>query len=170
MKKLVFLFVSLFVILISAQNAKAQPGASADGTASATILTPIEIEAVNELKFGSIAAGQEESEVEISIGGARNKLSGDADLYTSEVGQPGTFLVKGAANHTYAITLPADETVTLTGAGTAMKVKTFKSNPENTGTLTGGNQTINVGATLVVGASQTAGSYTGTYTVKVNYN
>jgi len=37
------------------------------------------------------------------------------------------------------------------------------------GTLTGGTDTFNVGGTLAVGANQTAGSYSGTYSVAVNY-
>jgi hypothetical protein len=51
-----------------------------------------------------------------------------------------------------------------------MTVGSFVSNPASTGTLSsGGTGTILVGATLTVSASQTAGAYTGTFTVTVNY-
>jgi hypothetical protein len=53
-----------------------------------------------------------------------------------------------------------------------MTVNTFTSTPTPTGTLTGGTETLRVGATLNVGASQPAGTYvSGTpFTVTVNYN
>ena len=51
-----------------------------------------------------------------------------------------------------------------------MTVNYFTSNPSGTGTLTGGAETINVGATLNVGAAQVQAAYTGTYTVTVDYN
>jgi len=48
----------------------------------------------------------------------------------------------------------------------------FVSDPLTTGTLTGGAQTVNVGATLNVEGGQAAGVYTNTtdLTVTVNYN
>ena len=51
-----------------------------------------------------------------------------------------------------------------------MTVNAFASTPSGTGTLTLGTATVNVGATLNVAANQTAGSYTGTYPVTVNYH
>ncbi len=70
----------------------------------------------------------------------------------------------GASGATYSVTIPA--TVSLTGPGSAM---TVTLTDPGAGTLTGGTDTFNVGGTLAVGASQTAGSYSGTYTVSVNY-
>jgi hypothetical protein len=53
-----------------------------------------------------------------------------------------------------------------------MVVDTFTSNPSGTGTLAGGTQNLNVGATLNVGSSQASGTYTNAagFTVTVNYN
>jgi hypothetical protein len=52
-----------------------------------------------------------------------------------------------------------------------MSVDTFISTPSATGTLSGGGaQTINVGGTLTVGSAQVVGSYTGTFSVSVEYN
>jgi len=71
---------------------------------------------------------------------------------------------------TYSITLPT--TYTITSGANNMTVTTFTSTPSGTGTLSGGTQTVNVGATLSVAASQAAGTYTnGTgFPVTVNYN
>ena len=70
----------------------------------------------------------------------------------------------GASGASYSVTVPAS--VSLTGPGTAM---TATLTNDGGGSLTGGTDTFNVGGTLSVGASQTAGSYSGTYTVSVNY-
>ena len=52
-----------------------------------------------------------------------------------------------------------------------MTATTFTSDPSGTGTLTGGTQTLNVGATLNVAAAQPAGTYvSGAFDVTVNYN
>ena len=94
---------------------------------------------------------------------------------------PGTvgaaiFTVTGLANATYGITLPAGP-ITLTGPASAtMTVGTFVSNPvagSGSGLLSAtGTQDISVGATLNVGTSQTAGTYTNAtgLSVTVNYN
>jgi len=52
-----------------------------------------------------------------------------------------------------------------------MTVNTFTSTPSGTGQLSVlGSQALTVGATLVVGASQASGSYSGTFSVTVVYN
>jgi hypothetical protein len=83
-----------------------------------------------------------------------------------------SFTVTGTTGYTYSITLPAS--ASLTGPGPAMTADTFVSSPTVAagGVLTGGTQTLYVGATLNVGASQTAGTYTtpAPFTVTVNYN
>jgi hypothetical protein len=171
MKKLAILFAGLFIMAISVQNVYAQPGASDDGTATALILEPLSITAVENLEFGSIAAGNDLSEIKISTSGARTLESGTAALYTSNAGRQGTFDVGGENDATYAITLPANGTITLTGPGTALVVKDFESDPDGTGTLNAsGEQTINVGATIEVPAGQSAGNYSGQYQVTVDYN
>jgi hypothetical protein len=171
MKKLAILFAGLFIMAISVQNVYAQPGASDNGTATALILEPITITADQVLEFGSIAAGSSSSDIKISTSGVRSLEDGDATLYTSDPGQHGTFNVSGENDATYAITLPSNGDVTLEGDGTDLVVKDFVSDPDETGTLNAsGVQTINVGATVVVPAGQTAGSYSGQYEVTVNYN
>ncbi len=173
MKKLVFLFTSLFVFVVALQNVNAQKpkAVDGDGTATAKIITPIAIEEGNSLSFGSIASGTEESTVKISTEGNRTLESGDATLYTSDAGQTGTFDVTGAADHTYSITLPANGVVSLAGDGSPMAVKDFDCDLGETGLLgSDGKQTLTVGATLVVGDSQASGEYSGTYVVTVNYN
>lgn len=168
MRKTVFLLASLFVMVLATQRVNAQNPATAKANATATIITPIAIAHVADLSFGKIPAAQ--GEVTISPDGVRT-TTGDILPSPSE-GEvhAAQFTVTGLANATYAITLPGNNEVTIKGPGEPMTVTKFTSNPSGTGTLTGGTQTLSVGAMLTVGANQTAGAYTGEFSVKVAYN
>ena len=155
--------------------------AVATSTATSTVIAPIGITAPVVLSFGKFAPGAGGS-VTISNSGARTGagviLSNTASTQTAA-----RFDVTGEGSSTYAIThsgvteltgisgaalvLPSvmalAKTSDLTGADvTAGNVAT--------GTLTAGVQSIYVGGTLTVGATQAAGDYTGAVTVTVEYN
>ena len=74
----------------------------------------------------------------------------------------------GEGANTYSITLPSS--ATLTSGGDTMTIDTFNHDAGGTPTLSGGSDTFNVGATLNVGATQAGGTYSGTFSVTVNYN
>lgn len=123
-----------------------------------------------DLAFGGFAAGSGGS-VTISAAGSRT-ASGDITLLTSgSSGQynAASFDVAGTGLATYSISLPADNSVSLTNAqGNSMSLTSFTSTPANNGQLSAtGTQTLSVGATLVVGAVQPSGSYTGSFAVTV---
>jgi hypothetical protein len=82
------------------------------------------------------------------------------------------FTVSGLPGATYSITLPAAAT-TMTGPSVGMTVDTWVSSPTPSGTIgAGGTETLYIGATLNVVASQTAGAYTSSapFTITVDYN
>lgn len=137
--------------------------ATANGTANATVLTPIAITAGNTLEFGAFtgAAGT----VTVSTAGARSATGSVVLAPTSGTVRQGTFSVTGSGNSTFAITYPSAFNIT-SGANT---MSVTVSGPA-TGTLASGSATINVGGTVTVAANQAAGSYTGTYTMTVEYN
>lgn len=122
------------------------------------------------LAFGAFVAGAGGSVV-IAPSGARS-ASGGVVLVSSNAGAAAQFTVSGDPNFTYAITLPANGTVTLgDGAGHSMSVSNFTSSPSLTGQLSGGgSQQLSVGATLNVGNNQPTGAYSGSFIVTVNYN
>jgi hypothetical protein len=121
------------------------------------------------LAFGKFVAGSGGT-VTVSPGGVRS-ASGGVVLVPSDVGTAAQFAVSGDANLTYAISLPADGTVSLASGTNNMAVNAFTSSPSLTGTLgAGGTQTLSVGATLSVGSNQATGSYSGAFDVTVNYN
>lgn len=139
--------------------------ASATGTASATVIVPITVTAGTALNFGTFAANSAGGTVAITTASARS-ATGSVALSATTPGVAGSFTVTGNASSTFAITNPGTFNVT-SGANTMAVNLTGLA---TTGTLAAGSATILVPGTLTVGASQAAGSYTGTYTMAVEYN
>jgi len=152
--------------LTHSMNAQA---ASTNGTANAKVIAGLTITAGANLNFGTIAPSAVAGTVVISPAGARSATLG-AGLVTDGANAPtaGVFTVTGATGYPVSITLPV--TATITSGANNMTVGTFLATPVNPVPIVAGAATINVGATLNVGANQVAGSYTGTYPVSVNYN
>jgi hypothetical protein len=171
MKNLIALFAAIVLVTGLTSTVKAQVSATASGTA--TIITPIAIVKTLDMNFGSIASSVTAGTVILPPTGARTITGGVTLPAVTGTVTSAAFTVSGLASSTYAITLPATA-LTLTSGVNTMSVGTFTSNPlAGAGQLSsGGSQTVNVGATLTVGASQVAGTYvSGTpFTVTVNYN
>lgn len=132
----------------------------------------ITISNTQALAFGKFVAGSGGSVTVNAASGARS-ASGGVLLVASGGGTVAQFNITGDPNAAYAVTLPADDVVTITiaGGGSTMAVSSFVSSPAPTGTLDGGGaQILKVGATLTVGASQAVGNYSGTFSVIVVYN
>lgn len=132
------------------------------------------------MNFGTMAVSSGGGAVVLSASGSRTASGGlMLPSFTGTV-SAAQFTVTGEPNYTYTITLPATFELTTASAGTdqTMTVNAFNSTTfnnssiNNTGILTGGTDTVSIGATLNAGASQTAGSYTNTvdFQVTVNYN
>ena len=129
---------------------------------------PLSISKNTDMNFGTIAASSGGTVV-LSVSGSRT-ASGGVILpsFTGTV-SAAQFTVTGDSNRTYAITLPTTDLILSAGSAT-MTVNIFTSTA--TGILTAGTETVRVGATLNVVASQAAGSYTNAtgFDVTVNYN
>lgn len=122
------------------------------------------------LSFGSFVAGSGGT-LAVSVTGARSKSGGVMLLSQGGIGSAAQFTVSGTANATYGITLPPNGTVALSSGNSTMAVNNFVSFPSGTGTLSGGGtQLLSLGATLAVGNAQAPSSYTGSFSVTVNYN
>ncbi|MDZ7633087.1 MAG: DUF4402 domain-containing protein [Bacteroidales bacterium] len=143
--------------------------AQATATATAVIVAPISIARDADMSFGNIIADADGGTVVLVPAGTRtlNGLTSPSIVGTITAA---SFTVTGLIDATYAITLPASHTIS--SGGNDMIVDTFTSTPSGTGTLTGGTETLDVGATLNVGLNQPAGTYTNAagFTVTVNYN
>ena len=161
------------VSLIAVTTSFGQVTASA--TASATVVAPIAISKTVDMNFGNIAVSTSSGTVVLAPAGTRTNTGGVTFPATTGTVSAASFNVTGEGSYTYAITLPAGNyTITRVGNSETMTVNTFVSNPTVAagGTLTSGEQTLTVGATLNVSASQQAGTYTNAtgFDVTVNYN
>ncbi|MDP3452400.1 MAG: DUF4402 domain-containing protein [Bacteroidales bacterium] len=162
--------ITLSIIALGFSTASfAQVGATA--TATGTIVAPIAIVKVVDLNFGNIAVSATGGTVILAPAGTRT-ITGGVTL-PAVIGDvtAAEFTVTGSIGYTYAISLPTTPT-TVTSEANTMTVDAFTSTPNSTGTLTGGTETVKVGATINVSANQAAGTYTSAtpFTVTVNYN
>lgn len=139
------------------------------GTANARIVTPIGVAETTEMNFGDIQPEAGPTTVTLSTAGVATPTG--ATIVTGSPSQ-GIFTVTGTEAATYSITLPADGTVTLSGPGPAMNVDGFNHDAGATPAIgVGGSSTLSIGAILSVAGSvtQTAGDYSGSYDVTVDY-
>jgi len=168
MKNLITLIVAVVLVAVTA-TVSAQVTGTATG--SATIITPIAIANAGNMNFGSIAVSATSGTVVLSNAGVRAATGGVTLPATTGTVSTANFTVTGLGSSTYSIQLPTTYTIS-DGSSHNMTVNAFTSNPSGTGALTAGTQTINVGATLNVAASQVAGTYTNAtgFPVIVNYN
>ena len=132
------------------------------GNASAQIAIPVTIAETTALDHGTVTASGSVGTVDITTAGVRSVAGGVAALGGSPT--QGVFTVTGEANNAFTTTM--DPTSSLSGPGTAMIATLSNDAPSN---LTTGSATINVGSSLAVAASQTAGAYSGTFSITVNY-
>lgn len=121
------------------------------------------------LAFGGFTAGSGGS-ITLTPGGGR--MAGGGVILVSQAGTPGAaeFTISGTPDAMFSISLPADGTVSLSdGASASMDLNGFTSSPPASGVLTGGTATLRVGATLTVNNAQAPHSYSGSFSVTVNY-
>ncbi|MBT8317626.1 MAG: DUF4402 domain-containing protein [Lutibacter sp.] len=175
MKKLVLSLIAVGMIAGLSNNLQAQTTASATNNARCTIIAPIAITAGQDLMFGDVIKGA--GDVTVATNGARTILAAMESGTQLGTIQPAIFTVAGEAAYTYAITLPADDTVSITEGTDPMLLKTFTvltatdNDADADGTLdASGADTITIGATLQVASDQTPGDYVGTFDVTIAYN
>jgi len=168
MKNLIAVFAA--IVLVAGLTATANAQVTGTATGSATIITPIAIANAGNMNFGNIAVSASAGTVVLSPASVRSITGGVTLPAVTGTVTAAAFTVTGLGSSTYSIQLPASYTIT--SGGNSMTVNAFTSTPSGTGTLSGGTQTIQVGATLNVAASQAAGSYTNAtgFPVIVNYN
>lgn len=161
------------VLVLSALSISASAQETASATATATIVTPISITKDVDMNFGNVAVQSTAGgTVVLSPAGGRTKTGGVTLPTTAGTVTAASFTVSGTGNYAYTITLPSLAHTISSGANT-MTVTDFVSTPSGAnGALTAGEQILNVGATLNVGAAQPSGVYVSDtpFDVTVNYN
>jgi len=144
-------------------------------SATATIVTPITLNKVNDLNFGNIAVNSSCGVVNLSPAGTRSATGGISLPTNAGPVSAAEFTVSGMQEYTYTITLPSEVLITNTygTGGETMIVDTFVSDPSPTGNLgPGGSQNLNIGATVHIEGNQAKGTYVSVtqFNVSVNYN
>lgn len=164
----IFAAAAVFAMLAAAVEAEA---ADATASAAATITAPIAIAKTSDLEFGLIAPSASAGSVSVSATGTRTS-DANVDLLSGDTPAAASFAVSGTANQTFSLVVPASATLSATGgSGGADMTATLADDAGATPTLDGsGASTVNVGATLAVGANQAADTYSGSFTVTVSYN
>jgi hypothetical protein len=179
MKKIFTLVTLITAVVAVSTTANAQETATGNAPVTTRIVAPIAITTGSVLNFGDVAAISSTATVTVSTAGVRT-TSDARSIPASSVTKAGVssslFTVSGEPSYTYAITLPANDAVTLVKTGETdktMLLTAFNSFPASTGILSAeGLQELKVGATLNVGIAQATGNYTAAtgFDVTVNYN
>ncbi|MGM1054434.1 MAG: DUF4402 domain-containing protein [Bacteroidota bacterium] len=167
MKNLIVLF-GIFV-LNAFSGVQAQTSATANFTASATIIQPITITTTSDMNFANIDA-KDGGQIILTPESTRTG-SGGIVLAGAENLSAATFIISGQSGYTYDISLP-DDTYTLTNGIESMVINNFTSSSGNGNLIADESQIIRVGATLNVNPNQTPGFYStpAPLNVTVNYN
>ncbi len=149
--------------------------ASQTGNAAADIVAAITITEATTMNFGDISTGGSSGTVVLGTSDSITAVTG------GQLSQGGTitsadFALLGTSGANYLVSFTAGSvTDSGGGGGAAMAVNTFTYTSVNSGAtcspcvMTGGGDTLTVGATLDVGATQAASTYTGTYGVTILY-
>lgn len=169
--KQIIKFLAIAVVMFAFAGTVQAQTATATSNAAAVIIAPLSITNTTGLHFGTIMRSATAGTVSIATNGDRSSLGGVTLSSLTPVHSAATFDVEGESGRTVTITLPASTTIT-NAASDNMVVDNFVSDPDdaNPVTLTGAATVLRIGATLNVGANQPSGTYTGTFSVSVNYN
>ncbi|MCB2082951.1 MAG: DUF4402 domain-containing protein [Sphingomonadaceae bacterium] len=165
------------IALLASGQAIAGPGNThtTTGVADVTVVEPIGIQNVADLRFGRIVRPTTGGTLTISPAGAVTEtggVTGQSSTPQATNGRgPGAFAVFGDANRYFLIFMPNSTTIS---NGTAnMQVNQFQTNPGAFGPFhrlnNAGYAPLLVGARLNVNANQAVGQYTGNFNVTVLY-
>jgi hypothetical protein len=164
--------IKLFAFFMIGYSTYIYAQATAGASLSVNIVTPISITKSDDMVFGNIASNGSTGSILIGTDGTRTSTGGVTLPTAGGSPKAASFVVSGAGNYTYSITLPSAP-IMLNGITEGVTVSSFVSNPGSTGKLTtAGTQTIFIGAMLNVPTSVASGSYSNAagLSVTVNYN
>ena len=141
--------------------------ATADASAGAKIVAPLQVSKSTDLYFGTIAPSLASADT-VLVGADGSRSCGPQLTCLTADHTAASFQVTGEMDASYTITLPG--TIQLANpAGDTMDVYDFAGSKAS-GLLAGGTDSFSVGGTLGVNAAQPAGGYTGSFTVAGEYN
>ena len=167
----ILLPLTAVALCFTAQQAMA---AKSDGTgnAKAKIISPLEVEETTEMNFGTLLG---DATYTVTLTNAGNRTCSNTDKCVADGNTPaaGVFTIKNPGSNPVTattITLPANDTVTVTNDTDTLHVDDFNSDFAS-GAIAGNNGTkvVHVGAKLSVESGVSDGDYRGTYPIVINY-
>lgn len=164
------------VLALASGPARAQ-AATEQGQSQVGIVTPLSFIQTEELNFGKIFASNAAGTVVVAPDGARTRTGG-VTLFGNDQ-QAAEFAGMGSFNQRVQISLGSNS-IFLYGPGTRMRARAFTIGSTPTAVLTTtprvfriagptGAFRFPVGATLDVNANQAPGTYSGIWTITLNY-
>ena len=145
----------------------ANAAASDTATAEAEILEALTLTSDgSSLDFGQIAVNGAGTVVVDPVSGAVTTCT--ANLVCAGTSSFAHFDVTGSADAVVYVTVPSSALTITEVGGDTMTVSNFTSDTP-TATLSGGSSYFDIGGQLNVSATQVAGTYTGTFSVSVEY-
>jgi len=181
MKKSIFTFATILLIVGFTTNTFAQTSATVTGTAAgAKLIKPLTLTQTSPLHFGTI-------NVLTGLGGTvtlpsnsttREFSAGVAESKVAPLATNAAYNVAGTKNVTYALSLPTSIIVTETIDGTAtMTINDLKARfngAEEDAVISklsaSGTDNFTVGGTLTIAPGQEGGVYAGAFNVTIDYN
>ncbi|HOB12683.1 MAG TPA: DUF4402 domain-containing protein [Novosphingobium sp.] len=145
----------------------AQAATTATGTATAEVLSSLTVTATADLNFGQIAANTGGT---VTVN-ADSTVASSGALISTGTRAPAAFDVVGSPDAMVIVTLPtAAVNLTRVSGTETMSLGGFNTDPNGAFQLdSSGNGAFTVGGTLTVGSGQVPGTYTGTFSVSVEY-
>jgi Domain of unknown function (DUF4402) len=149
------------------------------GSAEAVIVTRLSLIKDDDLEFGTMLSGPTAGTVVVPPSGARTKTGGV--ILVGAGFNAARFAGYGRFNQNVGISINANVlTLNRVGGGATMRVDTWVIGSTPTAPITTAPRTFRIassngifnfplGATLRVGANQRSGTYTGTFTITLNY-
>lgn len=142
--------------------------ATATATARAEVLQQISAVNTAELDFGTISRGSVSGQVVIAADGSGRSVSGGVSGAGGDP-HPAQFLASGTPARTYTISHDGGATLT-NGTGNTLTITSLVIDGPATRQFDGNGQSvIGVGGVLSVAGNQAEGSYSGSFSLTVDY-
>lgn len=140
--------------------------ATVTADADANVVQALLITQTSGMNFGDISESGGGT-ITLNLDGTRTAGAG-TDVLAGGANAQGVYNISGGDTKAYTLSYPVSAIVTGPG-GATMTVNNFDDDADGTA-ATGLGEDFNLGADIVIAGGQTAGAYTGTYTITVEYN
>jgi hypothetical protein len=174
MNKLVIVSAAAAAFAAGATPAFAQASVSQSTNGSATIIRPITLAKTSDIAFGKIVRPSTgTSTVTIDPTSGTRSISGGDGVLLSSTATRAAYNVGGEGGQSFSISVPAS--FALAHSGGSGPISVTLTGTATSGTLSGslgadGTSSFGVGGSFDVSSSTATGTYSGTFTVTVQYN